>query len=218
MLLPLVLLAAFFGLVALEFFLPTAGMAGVAAVGCLVAAVYTAYAFEPLAALGVVAAAVAGGPVLIGRLVRVWPRTPIGRMILNRSAEKPATPSPEVMTSAGTPVGDLIGRDGVAKTDLIPHGMVVIDGETVDAISPIAIDRGTPVVVVGVDSRTLRVRPAPRRDRSAVGFDVGGSEATASEATGASPVQDGVSYSPTVLDEFDLTDVASDDDGPSGGG
>jgi membrane-bound serine protease (ClpP class) len=58
-----------------------------------------------------------------------------------------------------TGVEALIGRTGVALSDLAPRGMVKIDGEVWSAIAvdePIA--RGEQVAIVNVEGVTLRVQ------------------------------------------------------------
>jgi membrane-bound ClpP family serine protease len=61
----------------------------------------------------------------------------------------------------------LIDEVGTAKTDLLPSGMVMIDGEKIDAVSiGMPIDAGTKVVVTSVDAGRVHVRAASKDDVS----------------------------------------------------
>ena len=54
----------------------------------------------------------------------------------------------------------MIGKDGVAKSDLLPSGDVRIEGRVYDAVSSgMAIDKGQAVHVVDVNTQRLIVRP-----------------------------------------------------------
>jgi membrane-bound serine protease (ClpP class) len=58
-----------------------------------------------------------------------------------------------------TGLARLVGAQGVAKTDLAPHGVVLINGEDWDAEAEIGpVDRGDRVQVFEVRGLTLRVR------------------------------------------------------------
>ncbi len=55
----------------------------------------------------------------------------------------------------------LIGKHGVAKSDLLPSGDVRIDGRIYDAVSSgMAINKGQTVRVVDVHTQRLVVRPS----------------------------------------------------------
>ncbi len=62
----------------------------------------------------------------------------------------------------------MIGKQGVAKTDLLPSGDVRIEGRVYDAVSRgMAIDRGQAVIVVEVDTQRLIVRPLSEKEVAA---------------------------------------------------
>jgi membrane-bound serine protease (ClpP class) len=65
-------------------------------------------------------------------------------------------------------VEDLVGRAGVAATELAPDGQVRVQGEIWAARSGVPVDRGAAVVVRGVDGLVLDVEPAaaPEPQRS----------------------------------------------------
>lgn len=73
-----------------------------------------------------------------------------------------AQPSDEGYISAPTRT-DLIGRTGVALTELRPIGTAVFDDERVDVSTDGEyIDKGTPVKVVRADNMKVVVRAVPR--------------------------------------------------------
>ena len=54
----------------------------------------------------------------------------------------------------------MVGKSGVAKSDLLPSGDVRIEGRTYDAVSNgMAINKGQAVRVVAVNTQRLVVRP-----------------------------------------------------------
>ena len=58
---------------------------------------------------------------------------------------------------------DLVGKSGVAASELRPAGMAVIDGERVDVITEGDwVKAGTPVTVVKAEAMRLVVRRAPQ--------------------------------------------------------
>jgi membrane-bound serine protease (ClpP class) len=60
-----------------------------------------------------------------------------------------------------TGLGQLVGTEGVAKTDLAPHGVVLLGSEDWDAVAePGPVGRGERVQVLEVRGLTLRVRKA----------------------------------------------------------
>lgn len=157
----LLLMVVFYVLVAAEFFLPTAGLAGVGAVATLVTSIVVAWQQSITWAFVLFGIAVISTPPLLGGLVQIYPRTPLGKRILNRRPNDPLAQAPRATTRSGRDVETLVGQIGIAKTDLLPSGWIVIDGEKIDALSVgMPIDRGTSVVVVQGDTRHVRVRPA----------------------------------------------------------
>ncbi len=153
MLYVILLLILFLVLFALEFFIPSGGVIGLCAAAALIAAVvvgflnsFTLGAVTLLVGLLLV-------PLAFGVMVRVWPKTSIGKNILG-------PPVVEQMRSVYQPY---LHRVGIAKTDLLPSGMVEIDGRRLDAVSTgVAIDRGTVIEVVSVDGGKIHVRPTDR--------------------------------------------------------
>lgn len=159
------LLVAFYLLLTAEFFLPTSGFLGVASLAALIASVVIAFGQSTTTGFTVLAIALVTTPLMIFTLIQWWPHTPIGRRMLNRRLGEIATNRPLRTTSHGIPLGELVGKVGIAKTDLLPSGMIVIGDDRVDAVSiGMPIDAGSRVVVTSVNAGKIHVRPATEDD------------------------------------------------------
>ena len=123
------LLIAFYFLLIAEFFLPSGGVIGAGAVGALVAAVVIAFSHSMVAGTSVVVFVLLTTPFVVFSMVRLWPHTAIGRRMLNRRPGELAGDPPQRTTAQGTPIEELVGRFGTAKTNLLPSGRVTIEGE-----------------------------------------------------------------------------------------
>lgn len=159
------MMAAFYLCVVAEFMLPTGGMLGATAVAFLAAAVWIAFSHSFLAGTATLLFALLTTPLLLMGLVRAWPHTPLGRRMLNRRPGEQAQPKKPRTTASGIPIEELVGRVGVAKNDLLPSGLVLVDGEKMDAVSSgMPIDAGSQVVVTRVELGRLHVRQASAED------------------------------------------------------
>lgn len=150
----LILLLSGMAFIVLEIFLPSGGVLGFVAAVLLVAAVVYAYLKCDIAVgTAFLAATVITVPVMIGIAIRVWPHTPMGRMILLDSATE------EYADSPGSPSHtELVGRRGMARSNLLPSGVAEIDGNRWDVIivGP-AADRGDLIEVVEVEGNRILV-------------------------------------------------------------
>lgn len=150
-----------YALLIAEFFVPSGGLLGAGAAAAAIASIVIALTHSTSAGLWMGGLFLVTTPVVLFAIVRVWPKTSIGRRILNRQPGQLAPPNRPRTTPRGTPLLDLVGHSGIAHTDLLPAGLIVIDGEKLDAVSVgLPIDRGTPVVVVSLQGNRIRVRPA----------------------------------------------------------
>ena len=162
----IILLILFYFLLVIEFFLPTGGLLGAAALATLVAAVLIAFSHSVTAGVAVTAIALVTTPMVFMGLVKLWPQTPIGRRMLNRRPGEPNPAGPPKRTAKGTPLQDLVGRIGVARTNLLPSGLVLIDSQKLDAISTgMPIDAGTRVIITNTDAGIIHVRAAADDER-----------------------------------------------------
>jgi len=150
------LLVLFFVLLVLELFLPSGGLLGIAAAAALVAAIVTGFLHSLVAGSATLVITAVLVPIFVSIGLRVWPRTPIGRRIL--TLDTVANEARE--TDSRTLREVIIGKIGVTKTNLLPSGLVEIEGVRMDAISiGVAIDKGQPIEVVDISSGKIRVRP-----------------------------------------------------------
>lgn len=146
----------------LEFLVPSAGLLGIAATLSLGAGVFLAFAHSTLAGLVAIGIVLFGLPAFIVLGLRVWPYTPIGRGILNLPPDGTPLDSgaddPRIAELRG-----LSGRVGVAKNDLLPSGIVEIDGRRYDVVAVgAAVNRGEFVEVFSIEGGRVRVRPTHR--------------------------------------------------------
>lgn len=145
------------GVIVLEVFIPSGGILGFVSVTALVAALAMAFMHLGVGAgLVVLAFTVVAVPAVLALAFRWFPETPLGRRVL------PPPPDPaDVLPDAPRrqKLRSLVGRVGLATTELMPWGSVTVDGTAVDAMSesgPIAA--GTSVEVVGAQAMAVIVR------------------------------------------------------------
>ncbi len=160
-----ILLLAFYLMLAGEFLLPTGGLMGFGAAAALISTVVISFSHSVNAGVVMLAVIFVSTPLLMSALLRVYPYTPIGRRMLNKHPGQVASPEPVRVTSSGRPLIELVGKVGVAKSNLLPSGRIAVDGEKVDAFSlGMPIDAGDRVVVVSVTAGHVQVRPATADD------------------------------------------------------
>ncbi len=153
------LLALAFFLVLLELVVPSGGILGVCAGAAMLAAVVIGFLHSFTLGAAMLMIAGFGVPLVIWLGLKLWPNTPIGRRMLNIDPEAEATRRKLEEESRNR----WLGKVGVAKINLLPNGIIEIDGQSLDAISlGGAIDRGTHVEVVNVIAGKIHVRPTQR--------------------------------------------------------
>ena len=148
--------------VALELFIPSGGVLGTVAFLCAIAAVVMGFRVGVTAGLAAMGTLVAGGPAAIWAALRVFPHTPIGRRIILSAdtSEEDLQRRKYEKTQQSQAISGLIGARGVAITELRPGGTIRIDGQDLEAFAETGMIHGdTPVEVVNVSGRHIRVRP-----------------------------------------------------------
>jgi membrane-bound ClpP family serine protease len=151
------MLVLFLVLLVLELFIPSGGLLGIAAAAALVAAIIIGFTHSLSAGASILVVAAALLPIIISIGIRAWPRTPIGRRMLTIDNPQENDAREAELRSQREAI---VGKIGIAKTDLLPSGLVEIEGARLDAISiGIAINRGEVIEVVSVTSGKIRVRP-----------------------------------------------------------
>lgn len=141
-------------LIALEAFVPSAGvlsiLAAISLVGAVMAAYYNGGLFVGTAFMLVTGASVSA---MIVWMIRIWPNTALGKLVL---VEPPPT---EELLPDRSRYHSLIGRVGRSTSTMMPGGVVDIEGKRFEAVAEKAIESDTWVEVVSVkNGRILVVR------------------------------------------------------------
>jgi len=169
----LILLLAGLCMMALELFVPSAGILGILA-GCVIlASVVMAFMVDSFSGMIFLVIALLVIPTMLFLMIKIWPHTPIGRRLLTDDESlTDVLPQGEYYDRA-----DLAGKVGVAKSKMLPSGQVVIEGQKYDAVSDgFAIEAGDRVKVISVKENRLYVQPCDDDD--------GSSDQTVAEAEG----------------------------------
>lgn len=154
----ILLLMVGFGLAVMEVFIPSGGILGFLAICSVIAAITVGFMDgRPWVGFAILTTAVFGLPGAVILALRWWPKTPLGRRMLLR------VPSDTEVLPDGPrqrKLKEMVGRVGVAKSKMLPSGLVTIDGRKVDAVSEgMPIDAGTRVRVLEVHGNRVVVRP-----------------------------------------------------------
>lgn len=158
-----------YALLVMEFFIPSGGVIGAGAAAAALASIVIAFSHSLNAGLSMIVLFLVTTPLAMMSLVRIWPRTAMGQRMLNRRPGQVDSPSVPRTTLRGTPLQQFVGRSGIAQTDLLPSGLVIIDGEKLDAVSEgVAIDRGAAIIVTRLQGNHIQVRVASERELEAL--------------------------------------------------
>lgn len=152
---PIALTCLGFLLIALEAFIPSAGVLGTMAAVALIAGIVSAFWFGGLS-VGTLfmAGTLIAVAYLVQSLVRQWPKTSIGKKILVEP------PPPEELLPDRSELHSMVGRVGQALSLMLPSGYVEIDGKRFDASATGTVEEGTWVEVLSVrNGSNLIVRP-----------------------------------------------------------
>ena len=151
------LLAIGLFVVVLELFLPSAGILGVCAGALILSSLVLGFMDGLKSGALILLIAVIALPSLLGAMVKIWPHTPLGKLILLKDL-KPNDVLPN--RTRHEQLANLEGQLGVAKTKMLPSGIVVINGEKYDAISEgFAIEIDDPIKVTSVRENRIYVQP-----------------------------------------------------------
>ena len=140
----------------LEILTPFFGLIVTAGIGFLVGAIWLTFAeFGPVAGFILLVASIVLVPAYIAFLIRVLPKSPIGRRLFLGKARR--------ATAEGTPEAEqleaMVGKTGMAETPLRPTGAVRIDSRRVIASAESGmIEKGDAVTVIGASGTNVIVR------------------------------------------------------------
>ena len=154
----LLLLAIGLCVVVLELFLPSAGMLGILAGALIVTSIVLGFMDGLKTGALMLLITVIALPTLLGVMVKIWPHTPLGKLILLKDLKpEDVLPNQSQRKERKT---NLEGQLGVAKTKMLPSGIVIINGEKYDAISEgFAVEAGDPIKVTSVRENRIYVQP-----------------------------------------------------------
>ncbi|MBX3417907.1 MAG: hypothetical protein KF851_09915 [Pirellulaceae bacterium] len=143
--------------IVLELFVPSAGILGILAGVCLTAGIVVGFIHSLMTGVIMLLVVVLALPIVFALMIKIWPSTPIGRRIL----VKP--PTKEEVLPTGAHLDELretVGKVAVAKTKMLPSGIVTIDRRQYDAVCEgFAVEPGDQVKVVAARSGRLYVQP-----------------------------------------------------------
>ncbi len=149
------LLALGFTFIVLEVFIPSAGLLGIMA-GCfMVAGIVFAFMEGYYTGSIVLLLTLLAVPVYMALMVHIWPYTPIGKLVLLKD---PREENDDPDNEHYQKMVELVGQVGVAKSEMILSGQIVVGDQKYDAISNgFPIEAGTAIKVVAVKGNRIYV-------------------------------------------------------------
>jgi membrane-bound ClpP family serine protease len=155
---PVALLLTGIALICLEIFIPSAGLLGVLAAAAVVSSIVLAFSHSLAAGTLMLLVATIAVPIVVAIAIKSWPHTPIGKLLLIKRPEHEDEVLPD--TDEYHRRDRLVGKRGVAKTELLPSGDVVVEGCVYDAVSNgVVIGAGQAIRVIDINTQRLVVRP-----------------------------------------------------------
>ena len=148
-------LIAAMALFLLEIITPSFGVIAVVGIGALAGSIW--FAFELSSILGVIVLVVYALliPAYIVFLVKLLPKTPLGKILfLKKAAKATGDAIPEAIRDK-----ELLGAEGTAETTLRPGGAARIDGKRISVQAEHGmIEAGSAITVVKIDGASIFVR------------------------------------------------------------
>ncbi|MAE66849.1 MAG: hypothetical protein CMJ18_21535 [Phycisphaeraceae bacterium] len=144
----------------LEVFIPSGGVIGFVAAATALAAIVFLFNFSRTAGLIAILLAMVSLPFLLGLALKLWPNTPIGRLLTLSATQKRLTSDdPGRTTEAQTDRNRLLHARGEAVTDLRPVGCCRLAGKRVECLAIGGmIEAGSQVEVVAISGRDVKVK------------------------------------------------------------
>jgi membrane-bound ClpP family serine protease len=155
------------GLVMLEVFIPSGGILGFLSIASIIAAILLAFSFGGTTAGFIfMGTAAIGLPTTIVVAFKWLPNTPVGRRLLLRT-QKAADLLPA--EDPREQYRELIGKQGVAKSAMLPGGAITINNATFEAVSESgAIEQGDRVEIVRIRNNRLVVKKSGAANSEAI--------------------------------------------------
>jgi membrane-bound serine protease (ClpP class) len=157
--LPIGLLLLSFLLIVIEIFVPSFGAISLLAVASLVGSIVLAFAESETFGWALIGTSAVGIPVLLVISFKVFPSTPLGKHMILGAPKR----HPEPATRSNRT--DLVGREGIARSQLRPSGTADLDGERVDVVTRgelvdagsrirVIENRGNRIVVKAIETKS----------------------------------------------------------------
>ncbi|MCK5114254.1 MAG: hypothetical protein KAR11_05780 [Phycisphaerae bacterium] len=150
-----ILLGAAAVLMLLEIVTPSFGVLLVMAIGAIIGAAYYGFRISPLAGALVLLLGLMSIPLYLFMMMKILPKSPLGHLLFLRK--------PKDATAEGTPevskLQQLVGKTGIAETELRPSGKISVDGQRVVALAEHElIEKGQKVIVIKAGGTDVVVR------------------------------------------------------------
>lgn len=153
----IILFVAAVVLFVLEIFIPSGGLLAVLSASCLAGAIVCSFMIDPGLGLLAVIVALIGVPCAIALAIKVFPNTPVGKLMILSDSQTTTVKRDE--GASDERASELVGRRGVAITGLRPVGTCRVEGQRLECLSEVGtIEAGTPVEVTRVQETQIRVR------------------------------------------------------------
>lgn len=145
---------------AVEVFIPSGGLIGLLATSSLIGGILCLYLVDQTAGVIATVIVMIAAPFVLWFFIKYLPDSPWGkRLALN---ERQKADSTSYVKSRDENPQALVGKIGLALTDLRPSGTCRFDRERLDCLAESGmIEKGTRVVVASVRGLEINVRPAP---------------------------------------------------------
>lgn len=154
---------------ALELFIPSGGVLAIVCAAAVFGSIASLFAYDTSAGGFALVAYLVAAPFAVVYGIKLWARTSIGRNLILGSTESARTNEMDEETAAleaarirheqVQSLRSMIGRQGEVITTLRPVGVVLIDGERIDALAESGvIEEGEMVEVVDAYDNQLKVR------------------------------------------------------------
>lgn len=144
--------------VAIELFIPSAGILGVIAAALIIGGITLGFVDSLTTGAFMLMIAVVALPILLAVMFKLWPHTPLGKRILLKDLKpEDVLPKKSHYTKRNQ---SLVGQLGIAKTKMLPSGIVAVNGEKYDAISEgFAVEAGDAIKIIDVREHRIYVQP-----------------------------------------------------------
>jgi len=139
----------------LEIVTPSFGLIAAFGIAALLGSIWFAFELSPILGIAILVVYVFLIPAYIVFLVKLLPKTPLGKILfLKKAAKATGDAIPEKIRDK-----EILGAEGIAETTLRPAGSVRIDGKRISVQAQHGmIEAGTAVTVVRIDGASIFVR------------------------------------------------------------